>query len=462
MSRAHPQDGDAPRSLQRCLQACPAPQTVLIPMRVLIISFGSTGDIYPLVRFGNALVEAGHDVRFATSPLFREPIESAGVPYVHLPPDWDRSIYVEFMRELNRAPVPILQLRHIYEGALPFMSELLDKAEAEIQRGTDVVVSSYFFPHFRFLAERNGAAFATFAFCHNVVPNDEWPPEMFPRLRGWPPPLKRRWNRIAWRIGDWLVSWTLRSVMADIFRRHNLTGPLSFLAAPADLAMVGVSPRLTRWSEVHPRFRMVGFLRWQSARNADIDAVLNTFCDGQSVPVITFGSVAFDNVHRIMSRFLKHWPQGKKVIIQTGWAGLSVEVERPEICVVGEVSHDQLFRFASMVIHHGGAGTTASVIQAGKPHIVIPHIADQNWWAAEVCRQRVGRRLHKLRWPERLPRAVRRIERNPLYRLNAERLAEAMRAEDGPRTAVTELERFVAERKPCTTGEEGFSVVETA
>ncbi|MEM9227432.1 MAG: glycosyltransferase, partial [Verrucomicrobiota bacterium] len=74
-------------------------------MRVVLTSHGSTGDIYPMIAFGHALLQAGHEVKFATAPLYRQSIQDAGLDYIHLPPDWEKEIFIEFMRELNRAPL---------------------------------------------------------------------------------------------------------------------------------------------------------------------------------------------------------------------------------------------------------------------------------------------------------------------------------------------------------------------
>ena len=40
-------------------------------MKVLLISQGSTGDIYPLIGLGRALLAADHSVSFASAPLQR-------------------------------------------------------------------------------------------------------------------------------------------------------------------------------------------------------------------------------------------------------------------------------------------------------------------------------------------------------------------------------------------------------
>ena len=161
------------------------------------------------------------------------------------------------------------------------------------------------------------------------------------------------------------------------------------------------------WSE---RFVFTGYLRWQAEEDPALDDDLNSFCGGERVPILTFGSVTFDEARKVMTRFMRNWPEGKKIIIQSGWAGLTIERPRLEMKCVGKVSHDQLFKYGSMVIHHGGAGTTASVLHAGIPNIIIPHIGDQWFFASEVAIRR-GLEVKRAKWPEELPKAVRRSRR---------------------------------------------------
>ena len=133
----------------------------------------------------------------------------------------------------------------------------------------------------------------------------------------------------------------------------------------------------------------------------------------------------------------------KRIIIQSGWAGLTIERPLAEMLCVNKVSHDQLFQHASLVIHHGGAGTTASVLHAGVPHVIIPHIGDQWFFAGEMKRLGVGLELKRSKWPEELPKAVRNIERNEKFSRRATEVREILQAEDGPATAVRELEAMV-------------------
>jgi vancomycin aglycone glucosyltransferase len=110
---------------------------------------------------------------------------------------------------------------------------------------------------------------------------------------------------------------------------------------------------------------------------------------------------------------------------------------------IGRVSHDQLFKHGSMIIHHGGAGTTASVLHAGIPSIIIPHIGDQWFFAREVKRLGVGLEVKRKRWPEELPRAVRILEKSYAISERARKVAALLAAENGPARAVYELECLV-------------------
>ncbi len=416
-------------------------------MRVLMTSHGSTGDIYPVIRLGRAMVEAGHEVRFATVSLFRKEIERAGIEFVYLPPDWDQSGFAEAMRDLTKAKNALDMLRIIYSESLPFIDEIIDILTRELE-AADVFVSSYVFANLCVLARRAKVPCAVTTFAHNVVPSVSYPPEGLPRMLAAPACIRRRWNRLLWRITDRVLCWQINRVVGEAMERHGMGRSESFALEPADRVLVTVSPTLFKperlWSE---RFTFSGYLRWQSPEDPKLNAELDAFCQGERVPILTFGSVTFDEARKVMTRFMRNWPEGKKIIIQSGWAGLTIERPHASMKRVDRVSHDQLFHYASMVIHHGGAGTTASVLHAGIPNIIIPHIGDQWFFASEVKRLGVGLEVKRRKWPEDLPKAVRTIEKSKKIQARARQVAEQLSQEDGPATAVAELELLEAESR---------------
>ena len=81
---------------------------------------------------------------------------------------------------------------------------------------------------------------------------------------------------------------------------------------------------------------------------------------------------------------------GARAVIATGWGGVSDVRADAEAMVVERAPHRWLFPSVAAVIHHGGAGTTASGLLAGRPTIVCPFQGDQYFWGAAVHRAGAG------------------------------------------------------------------------
>lgn len=84
---------------------------------------------------------------------------------------------------------------------------------------------------------------------------------------------------------------------------------------------------------------------------------------------------------------------GRRAIVSRGWAGLTLPDAAPDCRLVDEVNQRALFRRVSVVVHHGGAGTTTAAAISGTPQLVIPQMYDQHYWAARVEDLGVGAAL---------------------------------------------------------------------
>jgi len=412
-------------------------------MKILLTSQGSTGDIYPMIALGLELQRSGHQVAFATSPPFEKDVEGAGLKYEPLPPYWDKAELAYWMGRLQLFKLPLNQLRELYRAATPHITQYIDRMD-ELLNGCDVLVSSYLFPMNRSLAERHQVPFATFAFAHNTVPSQFYPPEGFPRLKFLPRKLQYFWNRQCWRLGNFAVDSVINQTISRKLKQKNLPPVRNFFSRPANLVMVGVSPSLMKPPyRLHRRFEFTGYCRYQTPPEPEKDAIIQNFTAGKKVPVLSFGSMVYAHPEKVVERFLQCWPQGRKIIIQPGWSGFQFPENHPDILTVGPMSHDQLFEHASVVIHHGGAGTTASVLYAGKPHLVVPHIADQNFFAHEVLRLGCGIKTKKESWPEKLAPLLDKLEAEPSFSRKATEAREKLLQENGPAYARGIIEAYV-------------------
>ena len=417
-------------------------------MRVILTSHGSTGDIYPVIALGVALQRAGHQVRFATIPHYKAEIEAAGLEFLPLCPNWEQADLSYWMGRLQKIRTPIYQLRELYVGAKAHIPEMIARMDAALATA-DLLVSSYLFPMNKSIADRRGVPFATLAFAHHVVPSRDYPPENVPSPQWLPIRLRHAWNLWLWKIGNAVVDRVINNAIRAPLRGAELPKVRHFFSAPAERVLVVVSEKLMRpvTAQIHPRFRFTGYCRWQAPEDAQLETELREFTRGQKVPVVTFGSMVYDKPGEYMERFIRAWPRERKIIVQRGWAQFPALADDGHVKVIGKVSHDQLFRFASAVVHHGGAGTTASALHAGVPQVVVPHIGDQQFFGREVERLGCGFRLGKGRWPEQLQGAIDRLLSQPSYEENAARVREVLLSENGPARAIEELEQFVAESR---------------
>ncbi|UJR32308.1 hypothetical protein I4U23_019772 [Adineta vaga] len=104
---------------------------------------------------------------------------------------------------------------------------------------------------------------------------------------------------------------------------------------------------------------------------------------------IGFGSITGHDSRRLLKIVLVAVEQtGYRVLL----SGLATDTDRlpSNIFRIGNVPHDWLFQYVSAVCHHGGAGTTAAGLRAGKPTIIVPFFGDQFFWGNIIEKSGAG------------------------------------------------------------------------
>src|SRR5678815_4085551 len=123
----------------------------------------------------------------------------------------------------------------------------------------------------------------------------------------------------------------------------------------------------------------------------------------------------------------------RRVVVQSGWAGLAAGDVPKNVHVASFVPHDWLFSRAACVVHHGGAGTTAAAMRAGVPQTIVWHLGDQPVWGKRVAQLGVGlapRSHHDLdaAW---LRKTIERMTSDEAMKARAAELGAAIAKEDG-------------------------------
>jgi sterol 3beta-glucosyltransferase len=124
---------------------------------------------------------------------------------------------------------------------------------------------------------------------------------------------------------------------------------------------------------------------------------------------------------------------GQRGLIVTGWGGLSVPDPPQNAYVTEFVPYDWLLPRVAAVVHHGGAGTTAAGLRAGKPTVICPFVADQPFWGRRVAELGVGPSPIPQRnlTADNLGRAVQEAMTDTRMRQRAAELGAKIQAENG-------------------------------
>lgn len=350
-------------------------------MRVLLTTWGSRGDVEPLVGLAVALRGLGAEVR------------------VCAPPDED------FAKLLARVGVPLVPLgptvRSVVAGTKPPTAEDAFRLAPELvaarfhtlgaaAEGCDALLATGLMPAgARDVAEKLGIRYVYACLQTFGLPSRHFAPGARP---GTPPPqdetnLKVRWEQDAQGVNA-LYGEALNSHRAaiglppvDNVRDYVFTGQ-PWLAADATLCP----------SQGMTDLDVVQTGAWVLPDDRPLPDGLDAFLDASEPPVyVGFGSMvahAPKDIARVAIEASR--AQGRRVLLSRGWAELAPIDDADDCFVVGEVNQQALFRRVAAVVHHGGAGTTTTATRAGAPQVVVPQIADQPYFAARVAELGIG------------------------------------------------------------------------
>lgn len=172
---------------------------------------------------------------------------------------------------------------------------------------------------------------------------------------------------------------------------------------------------------------------------------LQTFLAAGEKPIcISFGSMVNRDAKRIDEVIRESLKQTQhRGIILSGWGGVDQSSSK-DLLYLESVPHDWLLPRCQMVIHHGGAGSTAAGLSAGIPNIVVPFTADQPFWGRRVHAIGAGPNpiLVKNLTVERLTSVMVEAE-SPAAGERAQAARRKIRSEDGVSRAVELIESHV-------------------
>jgi UDP:flavonoid glycosyltransferase YjiC (YdhE family) len=258
----------------------------------------------------------------------------------------------------------------------------------KIIAGADLVIGSSLTFALSTLAESMGIAYRYIAFTPQSLPSGYHPFPAF-KHQGFP----KWYNRMTWGIARLLDRYNITRLINNYRRQlglklirdgwRHIMGQHVIVAS--DSVISKVPPDI-----VEPVCTQTGYMHLNQADRhlPELDA----FLEAGPPPVYAgFGSIPIRDQIRNVSVIVEAARlSGQRAVIGKFWDKPSKFSNSDEIFFIKRYPHLKLFPNMAAVIHHGGAGTTASTAVSGVPQIIVPHYLDQYYWGNQVYQSKLG------------------------------------------------------------------------
>ena len=410
-------------------------------MKIVVVCWGSTGDVYPVLALSERLLERGHQVRVCSPALYRDKILEIGAEFYEIGVAFDLAEFHAAMDVIIPKRDPTAMLRLIVEEGIVRRGGKWYQDCLTAMKGFDITICHSVDIPAQEAAIRNEIPWFTVTYCPGFIKSLDFAPYPFPNWG-------RAFNAIVWklvqlRLGssiDVLFNQFIKSVGGKSRRSVALEGMYS-----PHLNLIAASPTLCPPADFPPNHKFTGVWHLASANYIPSPELVNFLAEGPPPVIITFGSMGGSDGRETTEILIKTVRKvNQRAIIQSGWGKLGTQETLSDIYCTEYVPHHWLFPQGCCVVHHGGAGTTASVCRAKVPSVVVAHHADQPYWGKQLLDLGVApRHLHRRNLTaKRLARRIQQVLTTPAMTARSQVLGEQMETEDGLTASVDLIESF--------------------
>ncbi|MGC2620240.1 MAG: glycosyltransferase [Acidobacteriaceae bacterium] len=424
-------------------------------MRIVFSTFGTFGDVNPLVALCLELKRRGHQPVLAIPEMFRPKVEPLGIGFAPVRPEQDQND--------KRLIAMIYDIRHGTETGLrqflfPALRDSYNDLMAAVsaEGGADLLVTGELAYAGPIVAEKTGIPWASyvlapFSFFSAYDPPVLPPYPMLARAQAAFPPLghvvarfarfvTRKWPEPVYALRKELGLPRGRDPIFDAKHSDQLVLALfsSVMGAPQP-----------DWP---PATKTAGFAFYDgTGSEGELSPELSAFLAAGPPPLVfTLGSAAVMNAGDFYEQSAQAAESlGQRAVLLIGSDDRNQPKRKlPEtICVARYAPYSKIFPRASVIVHQGGIGTTAQALRAGRPMLVMPYSHDQPDNARRVQRLGVAEVLRRSTYKAKpAARLIWQLLGDSAYATKAAAAATKVAAEDGAVTACDALESLLKRR----------------
>jgi rhamnosyltransferase subunit B len=417
--------------------------------RIVLPAFGSLGDIHPYMAIALELQARGHDPVIATTNLYRDKIEGAGLTFAPVRPDLSPPKDQD-QEMMDRIMEPKSGPKYLMEELIaPYVREsYVDLMQASV--GADLLVTHPITFASPLVARTTGIPWISTVLA----------PASF--LSAYDPPVPPfwRWTHKIRLLGPGVV----KSIL-DLAKRKYRSKPVDDLRDELGIPDYGNplfdgqhSPALVLalfskyfaapQPDWPPQTKITGFPFYDGRHETALPPKLFEFLELGAAPIVfTLGTSAV----WVARDFFKESIAAAKKLGRRAVLLIGDERNRPpgplppEMIAVDYAPFESLLESACLVVHHGGVGTTSQGLRAGVPTLIVPFAFDQSDNAAHAARLGTSRTLYRSSYKaDRVARELDKLLSKPQYALKAVEVGARLRSETGAATAADLIEEFLS------------------
>lgn len=404
---------------------------------------GSLGDLHPMMALGLELRRRGHSVVVNTWQGYSDKILENGLEFAPLRPDLDPTDAELIRKTMDARTGPEMVIREII---MPAIRDMYDDMLAAVE-GADVFLNGEIVYTAASIAEKTGIKWITTTLSPMCMFSSE-DPNVYPQatwleiLR----PLPAVFHRELFRVMRWTVSgWyePYRTLRRDLGLDPEHDPIFIDKFSPLlHLAMFSEAFAMPQPDWFSPTIQ-TGFCFYDESETLALQPELEAFlAEGEPPIVFTLGSAAVMDARDFFDESAKAAKLlGRRAVLLYGKDNAPPKGLDECMIAFGFAPYSLVFPRAACVVHQAGVGTTAQVLRAGVPQLIVPFSHDQPDNAARCRRAGVAEIIGRDSYTaESAARALSMILTDEKYRANALPLKRILDSENGTKTACDAIE----------------------
>lgn len=353
-------------------------------MRIAIFTLGSRGDVQPYVALGVEALKYNHEVVICTGESFKSFIEDNNIEFAKADLDLMALLQTEEGQEVfnNGTKHIIKAMKYAKEKVNPAYRKTMEQFY-NCAKNADIII---YHPK-SFGAQDLALKLDIPCICISPVPFI-YPIEEFPNLVVYSQgSLGKYINKLTYIPIKYADASNIKEI--NDFRKNVLNMPTrksGIYAYNINNKPIPIVYPISKYlfEDVKTwdnRVYLPGFIFLEN-KEEKLDKEIYEFISKGSKPiVVSFSSMPIKNPHKFKETLVKALSKSNnRAIVLTGVSGMNFENEE-NILAVSSAPHNMLFPLSKGIMHHGGVGTMASALKAGKPQLIMPFSVDQPFWA---------------------------------------------------------------------------------